>query len=490
MSLQKYIHFIPYLKDIAAYAKRNRVDVYLVGGVLRDYFLKRKEAFKDFDFAVQQGAKGLAEYVARRSKGTLVVLDDDTRSYRVVVKTNDTILNFDFTDFRAVTIEEDVLKRDFTINTLSVRLNDYPLVQLKDSLGGLTDLQKKLLRAPSKLTFKDDPLRILRAFSLRGLCGFHVDQVTRVSMVKARRLLLKVSAERISEEFFKILKAAATYPLIKDMADSGILEVIFPQIKKMQGCRQGEYHHLDVWDHTMLVLYKFEELLLRKKLSDDAWAYLKEDIVPNRPRCALIKFACLLHDIGKPKAKAKKNGKTIFYEHEKYGQEITEKICGRLRLSVKETQFLKNVVFWHLRPGCLAQEGYPTERAIYRFFRDAGTEGASIMLLSVADWRATRGTLVDMRKRPAQERVLFRLIDDYFALQKKKTVPPLVNGHEIMKKFHLQPSKLVGKILAAIREEQMLGRIESMPEAISVAKEIVDNEVVRLQSLTAQPNKS
>jgi len=473
MSLEKYIRSIPYLKEIALYAHRHSADVYLVGGALRDYFLERKGAFKDFDFAVQSGARKLAEHIARLSQGTLVVLDEDTKSYRVVVKTADTNLNFDFTGFRAQTIEEDVRKRDFTINALVVHLNPYPSVQLKDPLGAAADFQKKLLRAPSVQTFRDDPLRILRAFSLRALCDFRFDPATRASMAKARHLLSKVSAERISEELFKILKADSAHSLIKDMADSGILEVILPQIKKMQGCRQGEYHHLDVWDHTMLVLYKFEELISRKKLSEDVLAYLRQDIVPNRPRCALIKFACLLHDIGKPKAKGKKNGKTIFYEHEKYGQEITEKICGRLRLSVKETQFLKNVVFWHLRPGCLAQEGYPTERAIYRFFRDADTEGASIMLLSIADWRATRGKLVDMRKRPAQERVLFKLIESYFALQKKKTIPPLVNGHDIMKKFRLQPSKLVGKLLSAIREEQMLGRITNADQAYRVARSIL-----------------
>jgi poly(A) polymerase len=150
-----------------------------------------------------------------------------------------------------------------------------------------------------------------------------------------------------------------------------------------------------------------------------------------------------------------------------------------LRLSAKETHFLKNVVFWHLRPGCLAQEGYPTERAIYRFFRDADTEGASIMLLSIADWRATRGKLVDMKKRPAQERVLFRLIEDYFALQKKKTIPPIVNGHDIMKKFHLQPSKLVGKILNAIREEQLLGKISSRLQAFNIAEKLIDTERVK-----------
>jgi poly(A) polymerase len=99
------------------------------------------------------------------------------------------------------------------------------------------------------------------------------------------------------------LKADNTYFLIKDMADSGILEVILPQIKKMYGCQQGGYHHLDVWEHTMLVLYKFEELISRRKLSPDVAAYLAQDIVLNRPRYALIKLACLLHDVGKPKAR-------------------------------------------------------------------------------------------------------------------------------------------------------------------------------------------
>lgn len=476
MNIQSLLKTIPFLDSIIACARSKNVEIALVGGVLRDWHFRKKGAVKDVDFAVQKDAARIAAQFAKKSKGTLVTLDEDTRSYRVVVKYQGRIVHYDFTDWRAPTLREDMRKRDFTINTLSIALNTYPKVAIADPCHGLADLRKKILRAPADETFIEDPLRILRAFSLGSMFSCRIDTATHTKMVRAKALLKKVSAERISEEFFKLLRQKKAFPYIQQMSDTLILDEILPEIKKSRGCTQGEYHHLDVWKHTLLSLQKCEELFNRKKFPDDTKGYLLEEVSPQRPRYALIKFGCLLHDLGKPRAKKQKDGKTIFYAHEKYGRQITEKIAQRWKLSTKERQFLSTVVYWHLRPGCLVQDAYPTERAIYRFFRDAGTEGASIILLSIADWRATRGKLVDMKKRPGHERILFNLINDYFVLRHKKTIPPLVNGYDIMHAFHLEPSALIGSILAKVREEQLLGSIATKSEALKIAKQVIDNQ--------------
>lgn len=464
------------LDSVIACARSKKIQIALVGGVLRDWCFRKKGPIKDVDLAVQKDAARVAAQFSKAARGTLVTLDEDTRSYRVVVKYQGRILHYDFTDWRAPTLREDMRKRDFTINALSLVLNTYPVVTIDDPCGGFTDLRRRILRAPAEETFVEDPLRILRAFSLGGMFSCRIETATHKKMIRSKALLKKVSAERISEEFFKLLRQENAFSYVRQMSDARILDEILPEVKKARGCTQGEYHHLDVWDHTLLLLQKFEELLKRKMFSDDTKGYLSEEVSPQRPRYALIKFGCLLHDLGKPRAKKQKDGKTIFYAHERYGRDITEKIAERWKLSTKERQFLSTAVFWHLRPGCLVQDSYPTDRAIYRFFRDAGTEGVSIILLSIADWRATRGKLVDMKKRPAHERILFNLINDYFVLSHKKTIPPLVNGYDIMHKFHLEPSALIGSILAKVREEQLLGAISTKLDAYKIAQQVIDNK--------------
>ena len=130
------------------------------------------------------------------------------------------------------------------------------------------------------------------------------------------------------------------------------------------------------------------------------------------------------------------------------------------------------MIFWHLRPGSLVQGKRISKRAVYRYFRDTAEEGVSILLLSVADWRATRGEMADESKRRLHERMVFNLIEDYFVLKERKKIPPLVNGNDIMKKCSIGESPLVGEILRKVREEQLLGNITTKKEAFALAKDI------------------
>jgi poly(A) polymerase len=473
MDIKRYIDQIPHIRKIVSYAKKEKDDIYLVGGFLRDICLKRKKHLQDFDFAVFQDARRVAEWVVRSTGGSLVILDEDTKSYRVVCKARGIFYRYDFTNFRAPTVEGDLRRRDFTINTLAVRLNPYPRLSLEDYTDGLNDLRKKRIRSLSEDTFRDDPLRILRAFSLSSSLGFRIDSSTFSRIRKTKDLLPRVSAERISEELFKVFQQEKSFAAIKQMSDTEILDEIFPEIRASRSCTQGDYHHLLVWDHSLLTLRKFGEILKRKNFSGAMSAYLDETISGQRKRTALLKLSCLLHDIGKPAAKKQKKGKTIFYEHERLGRSMVEAIGLRLKLSLKERQFLKTAVFWHLRPGCLVQNTYPTSRAVYRYFRDTEPEGVGIILLSIADWRATLGKLVDLRKRAVHERILFKLIEDYFASKQKKEIIPLIRGDEIMKKFHIPESVLVGKVLKKIREEQAIGNISTKAEAYKQARKVI-----------------
>jgi len=320
--------------------------------------------------------------------------------------------------------------------------------------------------------FKEDPLRMLRAFSLRAGLGFKIDGKTLSQIKKDKDLILKVSEERIREEFFKVLKSDNTAKILIEMDSLGLLDKIIPQIKVMFACKQGGYHHLDVWKHTKESLVHFDKLqdFIRsnKELND----YCYEVIAGEHNRLSLIKFAILLHDIGKPDTFKKENGKISFHGHERVGKKIVNSIAWQMKLSTEERHALEDIVLWHLRPGFLSDLKKPTPKAIYRFFRDTKKEAVSILLLSIADQRATRGPMSLKKDIKHHEKMCLSLINKYFEVKKDKPFERLADGNEIMRYLKIKPSIMVGKILGELVESQNLGKIKTKKEALLLAEKI------------------
>jgi tRNA nucleotidyltransferase/poly(A) polymerase len=479
MLLKNYLKKIPYLSLISSLAKKRKINVWLVGGVLRDVFLKKENIIPkdkenlDFDFCVDKNILSLIKEFSKKISSKYIVLDEKQASYRVILKREAKIFTYDFTLMRGENFKEDLSLRDFSINTLAVDLKDKDS-RLIDFFKAREDIKKRIVRVIKEQVFLDDPLRILRGFAFVSLYNFGIENNTKKSMIKYKKFLKKVSKERINEEIFKIFSSPFSFKVVKEMDRLGILKEIIPQLEKTKGVWQGPYHHLDVWEHSLETLRSFEYLYKRKLSKNrDVFNYLQEEIIKGRKRLLILKLACLIHDVGKPLAKKIKDKKTIFHTHEKIGTQIAEEIALNLRLSSKEKDILKKLVFWHLRPGYLADQAQPSTRAIYRFFRDTQEEGVGVILLSLSDWRATKGPLVDEKRRRRHERVMFNLIDYYFEEKKKKPLPKIVNGYDIMRRFKISPSPLIGEILKKIKEEQALGRVSSKKDAYRVAKKII-----------------
>jgi len=459
------------LKDIHHFAKARKVRLYLVGGILRDLLLKRKKENLDLDFCLKRGAISFGRSLNKKIKAGFVVLDKEHGACRLVKKIKDKTYTLDFTDFRGPTLEKDLLHRDFTINAIAQELGKPEA--LIDPYQGREDLKLKRLRVINKKAFVEDPLRILRAFSFSSILGFKIDRETKRLIKLQKGRLSKVSGERIRDELFKILDGSKAFVYLSELDRLGILKVIFPEIEMMRGLRQGPYHHLDVWRHTLETVKQLEGLIPRVKKNKDIEDYLNKVISADRRRSALIKLGALLHDIGKPRALRREDGKTKFHGHERIGLEMSENIIERLRLSNDELQTLKKMVLWHLRPGYLADNEELTKRAIFRYFRDAGPESVSVLLISIADQRATKGRLTTQGSRIQHEKVVFRLIREYFRRQKEKKLPRLINGDDLIKKFKLEPSPLIGKVLSEVEELQAIGKIKTRSEAIEAAGEII-----------------
>lgn len=440
---------------------------------MRDAVLKKSKDFTDFDFCLDADAEKFAQSFAAAVGAKVITLDDGAGSFRVVVLWAGRNISFDFSRLRAPDLVSDLGSRDFSINTLVSPLFE-PRPAVYDYCGALKDIQRGVLRLMGKHVLRDDPLRILRGFYFFTAYGFSLPRAVLEQMAAHKRLLSRVSKERISEELYKIFACQDSYKAVKLAADSGVLEELLPELSRTKKVGQGAYHHLDVFDHSLEALRMFERLIAREFKGQACRQYLAGRLAGSRTIAQLIKLACLMHDIGKPAAKKRKGKKTIFHMHEKIGAAMAAQISRRLKLSLAEKNMLGRLIFWHLRPGYLADQKKPTRRAVYRFFRDTGSDGVAVIMLSLSDWRATRGPLTDFKKRSIHERVMLGLIKEYFAAQKRKVLPALLNGYVVMEKFNLTPSPLVGKILRKVREEQALGRVRTLPQALCLAKKIMD----------------
>ncbi|MCX7661891.1 MAG: hypothetical protein N2Z79_04325, partial [Candidatus Omnitrophica bacterium] len=308
------------LKSIYKFSQRERKKLYIVGGFLRDYLLGKRE-FLDIDFCLKSSSINFSRKLAYFLKMGFVILDKEHSSTRLVKKTKYGLFTIDFNNWRAKTLKEDLFHRDFTINTLALELKDFFNKEgferkIIDYYNAKEDLKDKLIRVVNKRAFDEDPLRILRAFSLACLLDFKIEPQT-LNLIKFKaKKVAGVAGERIRDELFKILETHKSADYFRLMDELGVLEVIFPEINSMRNVQQGPYHHLDVWKHSIQTQKEADLLVEELMKNPEIREYLEVVLSGTRTRRSLLKLASLFHDIGKPKALVYRGGKTTFYGHE------------------------------------------------------------------------------------------------------------------------------------------------------------------------------
>ncbi|MBF0511904.1 MAG: HD domain-containing protein [Candidatus Omnitrophica bacterium] len=465
--------YYPQLSLVLQPFRKNKVQAFLVGGAVRDYYLKRPGCH-DFDFALKTGSIPFARRFARLIKVAFVLLDKEHGSARVVKKEGGQIVTFDFTDWRGKSIQEDVSLRDFTVNAMAVDVmlpqEDFEEVHLPSTQR---DLAKGVVRMVNPKVFKDDPLRLLRAYVLWASLGFKIEARTKAQIKKDAYLISSVATERIRDEIFKILASSRAYEVLSEMDKIGLLPQVIPQIMVMYKVPQGGYHHLDVWEHSLETVAQLEKMTPLLEKAPQRKEYLAQALGGGHTRLSLLKMAALLHDIGKPETMRQEKEKKSFHGHEHVGESIVRQIAKQLKLSVKERYFLEDAVRMHLRPGYLSNFKRPGPRAVFRYFRDAGDEAASLAVLALADQAATRGPLTTKAKHAHHAKICQMLIDKYFALKEEKPKDRLLTGKDLIKILKLKPSPLFGKILRHIEESAALGKITTKDEALVLARQLI-----------------
>ncbi|MDR0994781.1 MAG: CCA tRNA nucleotidyltransferase, partial [Tannerella sp.] len=424
---------------IAEAAAELGVEAYVVGGYVRDFFLHRPS--KDIDIVVVGSGIELAQAVARKS-GRTARLSVFRNFGTAQVKTPAWELEFvgarresySHASHKPVvedgTLDDDLSRRDFTINAMAVALNPGKgYGELIDRFDGLADMEELSLRTPldPDLTFSDDPLRMMRALRFASQLGFFIEPDTFDAIARNRKRLVEqnadgsyvVSPERILDELQKIMASAKPSIGFDLMDKTGILELILPELSALKGVETREgIGHKDNFAHTLLVLDRLA------KQSDKLW----------------LRWSALLHDIGKPRTKRWDNrvGWT-FHNHNYVGKQMLPALFRRLRLPVDERlKYVQKMVDLHMRPIVLSDDEV-TDSAIRRLLFDAGDDIDDLMLLCEAD--------ITSKNPEKVKRFLsnFQLVRQKLASIEEKdrirNFQPPVSGEEIMRTFGLPPSR-------------------------------------------------
>lgn len=452
MNYSNEINKIPFIKKISEVALDTGVKVYMVGGVVRDIILQRER--NDFDFLVIGKSLDFAEKVAEKLNVSKVTKFKNfgTAHFRFG--------NYDLEfvgarkesykkDSRKPivedgTFEDDIHRRDFTINSMVISLNKEDYGNLIDLFGGYNDLMNKLIKTPLDpyRTFDDDPLRILRAFRFASQLNFNVDSSILKAAREMKERLKIVSQERITDEFLKILSSPQPSIGLKLLYDSEVLQIIFPEIYNLAGVDQRkDYHHKDVFLHTLMVVDNIS------KVTENVW----------------LRFAALVHDIAKPQTKKFVEGiGWTFHGHEELGARMMKDIFQRMKLPLNKLDYVEKLVRLHLRPIALAKEEV-TDSAIRRLIVQAGDSLEDLITLCRADITSKNPQKVE--KYLANYDSVMNKVMEVQEKDKLRAFQSPVRGDEIMKICNLKPSKKVGEIKKAIEDAILDGVIENNYEA-------------------------
>ncbi len=440
-----------------------QADAFPVGGCVRDLLLGREP--EDFDIAVLGDAEAYARRMARFHGAHLVPLGKPGHPlFRVIGKGR----TFDIVPARGETIEADLRRRDFTINAMAYDLEGDAWV---DPLGGRMDLIEKRVRLAAGGAFRDDPLRMVRAYRLAAAFGFAVDPGTIGAVRRDTPGIDRIAGERIRQELFKLLAFEEADRHLRGMAEAGLLQRIIPELAPLRGMDQGKHHRHDGLDHTLAAVAGAGALSGRTAPSPESG----RSRPPDDAETVLLRWALLLHDIGKPVCRRVEEGRVRFFGHAEAGARMAAEVCRRLRLSNRETGITLFLVRNHIRPLHLYlshKNGRLGDRGVHRFFRRCGEWTPLLLRHAAADSAAKRpgsaeGSAFTGFLRTLEERFRTEFLPG-------RSRPPLLTGHDLVRELGLRPGPLFKVLLARIDEERMLGRIEDRAAALKRAEDIVN----------------
>jgi putative nucleotidyltransferase with HDIG domain len=448
-----YKHILNIAITAGNLGKKENIRVYVVGGVVRDLILGR--TIHDIDLMVEGDGILFAKKLAISIGVKKIVPFEKFRTALIPNKplqievASSRMEQYDSTsrkpsEVKSASLKEDLKRRDFTINAMAMDIHPENFGEIMDPLGGVADLEKKILRTPldPDKTFSDDPLRMMRAAYFASKLNFKIEPQCRISIIKQAKRIKIVSWERIREEFIKILTTIKPSLGLVILQKTGLMKIVFPEIDIMCDMKQSsEWHHKDIFAHTLQVVDNAAELTEKMK----------------------VRFAALVHDIAKPRTRKidPKKGYT-FYGHDAIGERMLNKVAKRMRLSNHLANYLKKLTLLHLRPIALVKSEV-TDSAVRRLMVSAGNELEDLMILCRADITTKNSKLVKkyLNNFDIVEKKMQVVLDKDSA---EKFQSP-IRGKEIMDIFGLEEGKEIGIIKKSVEEAILDGEIDNTYEA-------------------------
>ncbi len=507
---------------------------YVVGGFIRDRLLKRET--NDIDIAVNGNAVTIARKVAKETGGTFVLLDDVNNVARVVIQDEhgrktaqdqglpDAEWHLDFSSFTR-DIKSDLARRDFTINAMAVELGQFaaaltatktrprksaatvaqkrPSLKLIDPSSGRDDLRDKIVRKVSDQIFETDAARLLRAARLAAELNFTIEPDTESLIRRHAQTITEVAGERAREELLRLLHLPRAANQLSYLDKLGLLLTLIPELAESKGVEQPTAHFWDVFEHSLQTVaavefvlkesdweYSNEAMLSTVPWSDAIDKHLSEEVSSGSNHKVLLKLGALFHDLAKPMTKSiDETGRARFLGHTKEGAAMAAGILERLRFSKRETSLVESLVYHHLRPVQMAADELPTQRAIYRYFRDTGEASIDILLLALADYLATRGPLASMEEWRKYCQLANYILIEHGKQQAKVLPVKLIDGDDIMSAFDLAPGPLIGRLLATVNEAHASGELDTREDALALIRKELSSESAR-QRRTSRNSRS
>jgi poly(A) polymerase len=445
---------------------------WIVGGAVRDAALG--SSVTDLDLAVTGDPAVAAKAIAREGRGHAFELSAEFETWRAVAP--DHTWQVDVTALRGSGIEDDLTERDFTIGAVAIPLDGgEPL----DPFDGLSDLDRKILRAVGERSFAADPLRLLRAARLAMELELEIDPAT-VALARAEaERAAEPAGERQLAELRRLLGGADPLRGLALVDELNLTAVVLPELEALRGVEQGPNHHLDVYGHTLAVLERMLEVeadldRFAGERAAEVRALLDEPLADEMTRATALRFGALLHDIGKPATRGERDGFVTFVGHDRDGAEIVGEIFERLRASRRLTRHLQGLTLHHLRLGFLVHESPLPPRRVHAYLRATEPVAADVTLLTVADRLSARGSgpfatdeMIEAHLSLAREMLAA-------ALDWRRDGPPapLLRGDEMAAELGIAEGPEVGELLAELEAAQYAGEVATAEEALGLARRL------------------
>lgn len=445
--------------------KAEKNNIYLVGGVVRDVILNRENHDKDI-IVIDEEAKSFAQRFAEKHNGTCVTLDEINNIYRVCMP--DKINYVDITNPINNSLEDDIKRRDLTINAVAINLNSGEYLDL---VGGLEDIKNGVIRAISETNFVDDPLRILRTYRFAATLGFEIETKTKEIIAQHIDLVLNPAVERRNVELIKLFGGENADTVLLEMDKIGLIEKLFTSMTDVKKVPPNSHHHLDLFHHSVETVKQIQSIY--ENSSNEIKEHLEKIDFGGDTRLAHLKFAGFLHDIGKFSTWTIEGDRHRFIGHDEVGANMAKKLLKSNKFSKKQIDYISFIIRHHIYPSSVVSAPELNDKIYMRYIRKTEDNAIDLITIAKADRLSAQGSAITKEMTETNINALNKLQEFYIRIKPTlKPVPKLLDGTEIMDILDIRPSKELGNIIKELHQAQLDGVVTTKDEAI----EFIQNE--------------